>query len=163
MKKVLTSVIVVVMLLSIVCCCVACNKKAPFDQVVDCAKALKEMVNDESFEIAGDCGYQKYFEDDDTVYLNIYIAIQFKITDESGEDIYDIAYYVDGNFVGYDSNYDDGSYKSFPESRKLKYLQSLLIELDGYYTEVYTKEEVCNAMGMQISGEANSGTEDTQE
>lgn len=154
MKKVLTSVIVVVMLLSIVCCCVACNKKAPFDQVVDCAKELKEMVNDETFEISGDCGYQKYFEFEGTTYLYIYIAIQFRVNGE-----FDVAYFVDGKFVGYESNYEDGTYDTWSDTKQERFLESSLIWLDGEYTEVYSKEEVTNAIGMQASGEANSGVE----
>ena len=159
MKKVLTSVIVVVMLLSIVCCCVACNKKAPLDQVIDCAKELKEMIDDESFEIAGQCGYQKYFEFEGTVYLNIYIAIQFKVTDELGEDVYDVAYFVDGRYVGCESDYDDGSYKAWSDSRQEEFLASSLIWEEGEYTQVYEKEDISNAIGMQTSGEANSGVE----
>ncbi|MDE6473900.1 MAG: hypothetical protein K2L70_02220 [Clostridia bacterium] len=160
MKKVLTSVIVVVMLLSIVCCCVACNKKAPLDQVIDCAKALKEMVNDESFEISGDCGYQKYFEFEGTTYLYIYIAIQFKYTDESEEEVYDVAYFVDGKFVGYESNYEDESYEEWSESKQLRFLESSLIYVEGEYTEVYKKEEINSALGIGVSsGEITSGTD----
>ena len=158
-KKILTSVIVVVLLLSVVCCCVACTKKAPIDQVIDCAKTLRDMLNDETFEISAKCGYQKYFEFEGTTYMNIYIAIQYKVTDESGEDIYDVAYFVNGKFIGYESNYDDGTYKSWTDSRQERFLESSIIYTDGVYTEVFSKEEINAALGIGVSsGEAESGT-----
>ena len=158
MKKVLTSVIVVVMLLSIVCCCVACNKKAPLDQVIDCAKELKEMINDDSFEIAGDCGYQKYFEFEGTTYLYIYIAIQFRVNGK-----FDVAYFVDGKFIGYESNYDDGTYDTWSETRQERFLDSSLIWMDGEYTEVFSKEEISSALSIGVSGEDVSGAESVDE
>ena len=96
-KKVLTSLIVVVLLLSVVLC-VACSKKAPLDQVIDCAKELKGMMsNPDTFEITGNCGYQKHYKDkeDNTTYLNIYIAIPFKVESASGKEVEDIAIFVD--------------------------------------------------------------------
>ena len=159
MKKVLTSIIVVIMLLSIVCCCVACNKKAPLDQVIDCAKAFEEMIDDESFEIAGNCGYQKYFEFEGVTYLYIYIAIQFKYTDESEEEVYDVAYFVDGKFIGYESNYDDGTYETWSDTRQERFLDSSLIWIEGEYTKVFKKDEINSALGIDVSsGEVASGT-----
>ncbi|MDE6361428.1 MAG: hypothetical protein K2L53_00445, partial [Clostridia bacterium] len=81
-------------------------------------------------------------------------AIQFRVKGE-----FDVAYFVDGKFIGYESNYYDGTYETWSESRQDRFLDSSLIWIDGEYTEVYTKEEVSNAIGMQTSGEANSGVE----
>ena len=159
MKKVLTSVIVVVLLLTVVCCCVACTKKAPLDQVIDCAKQLQEMLNDETFEISAKCGYQKYFEFEGTTYFNIYVAIQFKVTDASGQDVYDVAYFANGKYIGLESNYDDGTYDTWSDSRQELFLDSSLIYMDGVYTEVFSKEEINAALGIGVeSGEAESGT-----
>lgn len=153
-KKVLTSIIVVALLLSVVCCCVACSKKAPIDQVIDCAKELRDMLNDETFEISANCGYQKYFTFEGTTSLNIYIAIQFKVTDESGEDVYDVAYFVNGKYIGLESNYDDGTYDTWSESKQELFLDSSLIYIDGVYTEVFSKEEINAALGIgSVSGE----------
>ena len=153
MKKFLTSIIVVVLLLSVVCGCVACNKKAPLEQVVDCVIKLKEILNDETFEISNDCGYQKYYQDEDGIKLNIYIAIQFKVTNASGEDVYDIAYFVNGSYVGLDSNYEDGTYDTWSDSKKLQFLESALICIDGYYTEVFSKDEVNSALDAATAAE----------
>ncbi|MDE5755985.1 MAG: hypothetical protein K2I23_02740 [Clostridia bacterium] len=159
MKKVLTSVIVIVLLLSVVCCCVACSKKAPLDEVIDCAKTLKDMVNDETFEISGKCGYQKYFEFEGTTYFNIYVAIQYKVTDASGKDVYEVAYFANGKYIGLESNYEDGTYETWSDSRQELFLDSSLIYMDGVYTEVFTKEEINAALGIgTASGEAESGT-----
>lgn len=158
MKKILTSVVVIVLLLSIVCCFAACSKKAPIEQVTDCAKELRKMVNDETFEIAGDCGYQKYFTFEGTTYLYIYIAIPFKVTDASGNDEYDIAYFVKGQFVGMDSDYDDNGYEAWSEERQLRFLASVLIYLEGEYTEVFAKDDINSALGIgSVSGEVESG------
>ncbi len=71
-----------------------------------------------------------------------------------------IAYFVNGSFVGFESNYDDGTYKQWSDSKQLSFLESSLIYIDGYYSEVYSKEEVNGALGIEVSGEADSGTED---
>ncbi len=156
MKKLLTSVIIIIMLLSVFCCLAACNKKAPFDQVVDCAKALKDIVNDESFEIAGEFGYKKNFEFEGSVYLYDYVVIQFKVKDQV-----EVAYFVDCKFVGFESDYDNGTYKQWSESRQERFLESSLIFLDDDYgyDYIYTKEDVITAAGFLSSGEVGSGAE----
>ena len=160
MKKVLTSVIVVVMLLSIVCCCVACNTKAPLDQVIDCAKLLKAELNDESFEVSGKSGYEKYYTDDEgTTHLYIFVAIPFKVKDESGEYVYDVAFYVDDSLIGYKSDLEEGNYHQWTSELRLeKFLYSIEIWFDGY-SETFNKEDINSALGIGVtSGEAGSGT-----
>ena len=95
--------------------------------------------------------------------FNVYIAIQFYAETAAGEEILDVAYFVNGSFVGFESNYDDETYKQWSDSRQLSFLESSLIYIEGYYTEVYSKEEVNGALGIEVSGEVNSGTEDDSE
>ncbi len=156
MKKILISLIVIVTVLSIFCC-VACTPQDKFEQVVKCAGKVRDMMEcPDTFYISSDCGYQLGYEDN----FNVYIAIQFYSETAQGEEIWDVAYFVNGSFVGFESNYDDGTYKQWSDSKQLSFLESSLIYIDGYYSEVYSKEEVNGALGIEVSGEADSGTED---
>ena len=163
-KKVLISVVVVLMLLSIICC-TACglfgDKK--FDEVVRCAKVVRDM-NDETFEIIGDAGYIKGWEDDDGYYYNnVFIVIQFQVKNEAGDEVIDVAYFVDGNFVGYDSDYGDGDdnavYKQWDKERKLYFLASILIFMDGYYDEIYKKDKIIAELAKDVPSDVVSGEE----
>ncbi|MDE7070345.1 MAG: hypothetical protein K2O86_00015 [Clostridia bacterium] len=160
MKKVLTSLIVVVMLIAVVCGCVACSTKDPFDQVVDCAKALRTEINDESFEISGRCGYEKYYTDDEgTTHLYIFVAIPFQVKGESGEYVKDVAFYVGDSLIGYMSDFDEENYEQWTSQTRLeKFLYSIEVWIEGY-TEVFDKEKVNSALGIGVSsGEVGSGT-----
>ena len=160
MKKVLTSLVVVVMLIEVVCGCVACSTKDPFDQVVDCAKALRTEINDESFEISGRCGYEKYYTDDEgTTHLYIFVAIPFQVKGESGEYVKDVAFYVGDSLIGYMSDFDEENYEQWTSQTRLeKFLYSIEVWIEGY-TEVFDKEKVNSALGIGVSsGEVGSGT-----
>ena len=140
MKKILISLIVLVTVLSIFCC-VACTPQDKFEQVVKCAGKVRDMMEcPDTFYISSDCGYQLGYEDN-----------------------FNVAYFVNGSFVGFESNYDDETYKQWSDSRQLSFLESSLIYIEGYYTEVYSKEEVNGALGIEVSGEVDSGTEDDSE
>ena len=160
MKKVLTSLIVVVMVIAVVCGCVACSTQDPQEAVIDCAKYLQNKWGG-TFEIAGDCGYRKNYTFEGTTYMNTYIGIPFEVkNEETGEVIIrDIAYFVNGSFAGYESNYEDDSYKEWSDNSQLHFLLASLIYIESDFTEVFTKEQVNSALGIGVSsGEVGSGT-----
>ena len=163
-RRVLISAIVVVLVLSIIGC-TACglfgNKK--FDEVVRCAKVTRDLVDDETFEIAGRCGYIDGWEDEDGYYFdNVFIAIQFSIIDANGEMVEEVALFVDGEFVGYFyKDYGEGdenaNYKKWDDERKLNFLASSLIYIDGYYDKVYEKEEIAAELAKDAPSASDSG------
>mgnify|MGYP006990154793 CR=1 FL=1 len=60
-----------------------------------------------------------------------------------------------------ESDYDNGTYKQWSESRQERFLESSLIFLDDDYgyDYIYTKEDVITAAGFLSSGEVGSGAE----
>ena len=155
MKKFLTSIIVVVMLLSIVCGCVACSKETSFDKVVKCAKTLQEVMTKEfdSFEICEDCGYTRGYDDYPfTVYIYIPFSVEFE-----GETYYDVAYFVSGDFIGFESDYDDGSYeKDLDLDDQIQFLLSSLIYVRNDAKEKFSKEDVTKALSPESEVDAQN-------
>ena len=146
MKKFLTSIIVVALLLSVVCFA-ACSKETSFEKVVKCAKDMQdfmvELEDFESFVIDDDCGYKLGYDDNP---FTVFIYIPFTATFTDGDVWEDVAYYAGGNFVGYYSDFDDGSYEELDIDTKLLYLSVLLIFLEGEATELFSQEEVTKAL-----------------
>ncbi|MDE5991154.1 MAG: hypothetical protein K2H36_06190 [Clostridia bacterium] len=148
MKKFFTCIIVVVMLLSIVCC-VACTKETSFEKVVKCAKdmydwATTDIKDFESFEIIDACGYKRGYDD---YPFTVFIYIPFRITYTDGEYWEDVAYYVGDSFIGYYSDFDDGTYeKKLDLEEQLLYLNCGLIFLGDEADEKFSKEEITQAI-----------------
>ncbi len=146
MKKFLTSIIVVALLLSVVCFA-ACTKETSFEKVVKCAKDMQdfmvELEDFESFVIDDDCGYKLGYDD---YPLTVFIFIPFKATFTDGDVWEDVAYYAGGNFVGYYSDFDDGSYEELDLDTQLLYLSAGLIYLRNEADEKFSAEDVTNAL-----------------
>lgn len=146
MKKFLTSIIVVALLLSVVCFA-ACTKETSFEKVVKCAKDMQdfmvELEDFESFVIDDDCGYKLGYDD---YPLTVFIFIPFKATFTDGDVWEDVAYYAGGNFVGYYSDFDDGSYEELDLDTQLLYLSVGLIYLRNEADEKFSAEDVTNAL-----------------
>lgn len=146
MKKFLTSVIVVALLLSLVCFA-ACSKETSFEKVVKCAQDMQDFIVElddfESFEIDDECGYKLGYDD---YPLTVFIFIPFKATFTDGDVWEDVAYYASGYFVGYLSDFDDGSYEELDLDTQLLYLSVGLIYLRNEADEKFSAEDVTNAL-----------------
>lgn len=146
MKKFLTSVIVVALLLSLVCFA-ACSKETSFEKVVKCAKDMQdfmvELEDFESFVIDDDCGYKLGYDDNP---FTVFIYIPFTATFTDGDVWEDVAYYASGYFVGYLSDFDDGSYEELDLDTQLLYLSAGLIYLRNEADEKFSAEDVTNAL-----------------
>lgn len=146
MKKFLTGVIVVALLLSLVCFA-ACSKETSFEKVVKCAQDMQDFIVElddfESFEIDDECGYKLGYDD---YPLTVFIFIPFKATFTDGDVWEDVAYYAGGNFVGYYSDFDDGSYEELDLDTQLLYLSAGLIYLRNEADEKFSAEDVTNAL-----------------
>ena len=156
MKKFLTSIIVVVLLLSVVCGCVACSKETSFDKVVKCAKDMQDWApseeNFQSFEIYDECGYRVGYRD---YPFTVFIYVPFKITYTDGDYWVDVAYYVNGDFIGYYSDFEDDYYETKLEDPEdqIYYLCSHLIFLGDEAKEKFSKDEVNIALGIGTASE----------
>ena len=55
--------------------------------------------------------------------------------------------------------YDDGTYETWSDTRQERFLDSSLIWIEGEYTEVFKKDKINSALGIDVSsGEVASGT-----
>ena len=141
MKKVVSIIIITILIASISCCTACTSDKTEYEisEVVSCAKNLKNMMKDpESFEIYGTCEYQEgYLKDTETVY----ICLPYRAKNSFGAYITEVAYYVNGSYIGDNSDYNS-CYNQWSDSRKSTYLKARIVYLESKFTKSYSKDEV---------------------
>lgn len=118
-----------------------------FTSIVECARDIKNRVAKENeisnvygsnykFEIDGDCGY--------TALNAMYRAtIPYRVSNTGGNDIIDIAYYIEGTYIGTEIDYKYKIYLNWSKERQNMFY---IARIDTKPDKTYSSKLVTKAL-----------------
>lgn len=143
MKRFTSKLVVLSMLIICLIGIVACTTNDPeYKEIVSCAEYMKSIMKDpESFSVYGTCTYTDKYDEHDDVY-KVYISIPYRATNSYGGYLTNTGYFVDGNYVGSYSDYENKSYEDWSISRRISFLRAIIAEAEGNYVASYDADTV---------------------
>lgn len=121
-------------------------EETEFQMVMLCAKELKSNINkindnvfgdDYVFEVSGDCTYAKL----NAAYR---VHIPYRISNTDGSELIDVAYFIDGSYIGSRLDYEYETYKTWDRERQSLFY---IARLDTY-DKSYSKSIVNDALNF---------------
>lgn len=122
----------------------ACGEELPdepeYDAVVTCARTLKGMMKDpESFSVYGTCYYGE--NNDGEV-----VIISYRAANSYGAYLTNIAYFVDGNYFGSETDYTSGDYKNWSFVKQYVFAGARQVRTKGTYSKSYDDDIVMKGL-----------------
>ena len=123
-------------------------KDSEFQDILNCVEILKEEIEDTNsdnkifgdnyvIEINGSCTYTEL----NAAYR---IRIPYRISNTGGNDLIDIAYFIDGVLIGTEIDYEYGTYKTWDEQRQALFYIARLKHFDKSYSKDIVNKAIKN-------------------
>ena len=152
---------VILFLCGAICIClISCQEKpeelpteVEFQDIVNCAKILQKNIQqsdsfdtvfngDYTFEIIDSCTHT-YFND--TQHHRIHIP--YRVSNTNGNEVVDVAYFLDGVYVGSKIDYDYNTYKTWDADRQAMFTLARL-NTSNSSRKTYSSDLVTRSMNM---------------